>query len=794
MTLVGAWVAFPAVFVLVTVGCGLLIERVSGASLAGVLVAPLGLAVVVVASQITTYFDGTAEFTTPTVVALALAGVWVGRARILRPGWDGAAGAVALGVFATFAAPVVLSGQATFAGYGLLGDTAVHFVLIDHVLEHGRDVGDLKPSSYSAAIRAYLDTAYPLGAQTALGALRPLVGQDVAWIFQPYLALLSACSALALYGIMGPYIPTRPLRGSIAFVAGQSGLVYAYALQGSIKELATVWVLLLLVGLLVPFLHGRESESVIPLSVASAAAIGVISLSVVPWLGPLLAVWVGAVVWRRRGTPRRRAARDVALLSALVGVLSAPALSVARTFVEQTTATVTSKAEFGNLLGSLRWEQMFGIWPRGDYRFPLGPTAGLGYALIGVAVVGCALGVCWLVRARAKAPTALVGVSVIGWIYVTRRGSPWADAKALMILSPAIVLLAMCGTAALYESRRRVEGSLLAAALAFGVLWTNALAYHDADLAPRDRMEELADIGVKLAGKGPTLYPEFEEFGKHFLRDAAPTGPSENAQPSLVVTRRGSEQRFGFSRDLDGLGLDYVERFRAIVMRRSPTASRPPANYSRTFIGHYYEIWQRRQDSVRVLEHLPIGSDLQASARPVCADAASLADKARRNGGRLAYAALRQAPVFIAAEQILPPKWTIDPNDGHSVRPDGAGRLNGSVRVQHRGTYDLWLQGSFGRRVAVVLDGRSLGLAREELSGRGQYLYLASVVLARGLHSLALVRPGGDLRPGTGGADRLIGPLMFSPVENRRRGVREATPSHWRGLCDRSLDWIEIVK
>jgi hypothetical protein len=36
-----------------------------------------------------------------------------------------------------------------------------------------------------------------------------------------------------------------------------------------------------------------------------------------------------------------------------------------------------------------------------------------------------------------------------------------------------------------------VEAVVVAAAIAGGVLWSNALAYHEANLAPRDRLAEL---------------------------------------------------------------------------------------------------------------------------------------------------------------------------------------------------------------------------------------------------------------------------------------------------------------
>jgi hypothetical protein len=59
-------------------------------------------------------------------------------------------------VFAAFAAPVVLSGEATFAGYLKLDDTASWLALTDRVLEHGAGAARLPPSSYEAMLDFYL--------------------------------------------------------------------------------------------------------------------------------------------------------------------------------------------------------------------------------------------------------------------------------------------------------------------------------------------------------------------------------------------------------------------------------------------------------------------------------------------------------------------------------------------------------------------------------------------------------------------------------------------------------------
>src|SRR5438093_1123791 len=123
MTMAIAWLVFPLLLVLLSLGCGLLLQRASAIDLPAPLLLPTGFVVLVVASQFPHMSDATARLGPPLVVALAVAGYALAfpwrRARI-DVWWI----AVGLGVFAVFAAPVVLSGRATFAGFIKLDDTA----------------------------------------------------------------------------------------------------------------------------------------------------------------------------------------------------------------------------------------------------------------------------------------------------------------------------------------------------------------------------------------------------------------------------------------------------------------------------------------------------------------------------------------------------------------------------------------------------------------------------------------------------------------------------------------------
>ena len=133
MSLALAWIVFPVVLGALSFCCGLLVEWASGLRLPGTLVVAVGFALLVVAASLATATGFTASLTVPLVVALAVAGAGLGLPRGMpRP--DGWALTAAVGAFAVYAAPIVLSGAATFAGYITLDDTSTWLALTDRVM------------------------------------------------------------------------------------------------------------------------------------------------------------------------------------------------------------------------------------------------------------------------------------------------------------------------------------------------------------------------------------------------------------------------------------------------------------------------------------------------------------------------------------------------------------------------------------------------------------------------------------------------------------------------------------
>jgi hypothetical protein len=801
VTLIVCWLAFPLVLAIVCAGLGLLLERVCGIRLATSLLLPSGFALLIVVTTLATLGSATANLATPAIVVLALAGLAVGaRGREWRVSRAGVAAVI--GVFAVGAAPVLLTGQATFAGYTQLDDISTFLGLASYAIDHGRDVAGVPPSTFEATL-GNLTVGYPLGSFIPLAAVRPLVGQDLAWVWQPYLTYVLATLAMSLWALAKPVVTDARLRTVVVFVAAQPALLYAYLLQGGVKELVAASLAALAAALGAELVRERgRGRLALPLAVAAAALVSDLNVGAVAYLGPLaVAVAVGALV---AGSPRRKREgkrwfRRRAVVvggGAAVAVVTVVVVLLATSgFVSGGTLLLQNKSDIGNLFHPLDWRQVAGIWPSGDFRNGIGQGRPLALLLIAVLAPAALFGVAWTLRRRLLGPlvfavtvvAALAGLATFG-------SSPWVNAKALAIASPAVVLLAVLGACLLIEGRRlRLLGALGLACIAGGVLWSNWLAYRDVKLAPRDRLAELATIGNKFAGAGPTMINEYEPYGaRYFLRRLDPEAPAEFRR-RVVPLRSGQ----GLGKDqwapLDEFQLPALLVYRTIVVRRSPGESRPPAVYSLRWSGRYYDVWQRPVElRSRVLSYSIFGDQLNAGALPPCGLVRQLAQVARRGHARLVAAVRAPAVVADLSGAARPPSWPFSPGPPGQLYPSRPGTARLTVVVPASGEYDAWVQGSFGRGLSVSIDGRPVGSTRDELSFVGQWIRFGARALAAGTHQLELRYPGGSLRPGSGQQPETVGPVALVPRVPRSQ-LLDVGPERAKSLCVTPLDWLEVV-
>ena len=227
MSLFVSWFLFPVVFAVLALGCGLLVEAAARVRLQFALLLPVGFAWIVCVAELLTMYGRTASFAAPVVVASAVVGGALSLKRLRPSAWPLATAGAA---YAAYAAPTLLSGRATFAGYIKLDDTATYLAMLDRVMTHGRSLTGLAPSTFEATLATSLDYGYPVGSIVPLGVMRELVRTDAAWLWQPYIACLGALLALALYSLATSLVPSRPLRAVGAVVAAQPAVLFGYSL------------------------------------------------------------------------------------------------------------------------------------------------------------------------------------------------------------------------------------------------------------------------------------------------------------------------------------------------------------------------------------------------------------------------------------------------------------------------------------------------------------------------------------------------------------------------------------
>jgi hypothetical protein len=800
------WICAPALMLAVFLGCGLLINRAAGNTLPGTLVLPLGFATVVVVCSFFTMWDATAELAPVAFVALALLGFVLGRGQLVswRPTrawiWPLLAAAVP---FAVFAAPVVFSGAPGFTGYGRIVDIAHQFNFSAYMVTEGRAAPHVVDSSFAEMANKTLAIGYPAGWQSTLGSFASLMSLDLAWIYQPLLAVTTAMGALSVYTLLARVVPSPPLRMLAGAVAVQANVIFAYGVVGGFKELSAAMLILLAAATIGELSFAKDPwRRTIPAAMAMAACLASFSLTVVPWLGVIVAAY-GLISLGRRASVWPRVLRTWVALGLLVALFSIPTLNEASKLAEIAGQAEGSGAtvlvDLGNLASPMPVEATAGIWLTGDYRFTTSGSGSLTTALIVLVLALGTVGVLTAIRRREWQVPVLAGAAALALAYYFVRTGPWIELKAISISNPVPLICAFAGAAALVAVRgrfatlARLAGWALALAVAGGVLYGNALAYHEAAVSPYERLHDLERLGDRLAGDGPTLYPAHEEYAEYFLRKAKVTGMVNPPPPYFFEVRQEAAEARGdvqpFAWDVDELEPAFLQKFRLLVRRPAPLASRPPSNWALLTRTPWHEVWRRQGAPERIVLHQPL-EPFAGSRGSVCSAVARQAAGAPAGAG-LAYATQPKHVTLDLQATTHTGTWQPDRPGGLLLTTPGS--ATGGVRLPESGTWRLWLAGSVSRGLEVKVDGRVAGVIEDRRNYPEQWERVGTMNLKAGRHVIKLSRGGGDLEPGNGGLNT-AGPLIFTRATPDAERVRRAPLKRLHSVCARrDLDWIEIV-
>ncbi|HYI36477.1 MAG TPA: hypothetical protein VEX39_07730 [Thermoleophilaceae bacterium] len=798
MTALLAWVWAPVLIYLVVMGVGLLTDAVLRADLPPAVVPPVGLAVTVVVATLA-FRLRIPELVTAVVVLGAVAGFALA-VRARRPLWSPPALIAGAVVYALYMAPVVLTGEASWSGYNFVNDTASNFILVN-LLEHR---GVVQPTGITGAdLRAnYLvRVGYPLGSFSFLAALRPLTGAPVEAVYQPAIAVLAGLGGMSLTEL-GRRSGLRPAAAVAASVLALAGvLLYRYAGHGSIKEVALVALVATAVVLATVALERRLAvKPVVLVAVTAVAMVLVFSTAAAAFALSLGLATLAAAALAPDRPSLRHVGRLVAVALAVGVVAALPLLGSLLEFTGNirdafSASGGASAGELGQLVRPLPVTEAAGVWLGRDYRFPA--DSSLNGLLVAGALVCALVGVGWCGARRRAGPLLLLATLLLPALVLAPLSSVYIDAKLLATLTPALVFVAAFGVLALLQEpgrAARVAGGVGLAVLVVGVTATAGYTYRDVKVAPLDRVQAMEDVAGRVPDRGLYLLNEWEEFGKVFM-DAARVNPAFEAESAYPVDLRGeaglardSPKRtpiFGRWFDLDRQDRRYVARFRGIIMRRSPAASRPPASFRLVYRNRYYELW-RRVPGVRVAAHLPLQGRDRATAVPDCAVVRRLAARARR-GQRLVAAARPRVAAFSPLTVPKPANWPVNEDPEGTVATRGAGTLRGTLTAQ--GRQRVWLRASSIRRLTVTVDGRRVGDA-EEPNTPGQWIDVGTVRLGPGPHRIEVSRAKASLRPGDSNYG-FLGPVALQAAGPGR--LVSVAPRDGARLCGRSWDWIELV-
>ena len=800
---------FPLVLLLASLGCGLLVRRLAGGELAGVLLCPVGFALLVVICAFATSYGWLAPAAGPIVGLAAIAGLALEagsrphlRARV-RPGpwlWPVAAALVA---FAAVGGPVFLTGSVGWTGYTRIVDIAFQMDFGQHLADAGRVVPPNQASSYSVLTAKLLGIGYPGGSQATLGAMANLVHTNLAWCYQAFLAFTAAMGSLAIFSVLGRVTRNGLLRCVGAAVAIQPNILYGYTLEAGIKELTAAVMLVILIAVFIERVPGEgKRRGAVPLAVAASGAFGAFSLGIAPWLGTLL---LGLfVVSLSRRSRRLYVLQSWAVFAAVAIVISLPGLVTALKLASVAGSAIGGVVDLG--LGNLaapvsRWASA-GVYLNGDYRYPLVHTTAthvFDVIIIALAVLGVLIALLrrhWMI--------VVVGVAApVALYYFIQHSTAWIQLKAFTVTSVFALLLAFLGVAALQSSRHRLvsaAGWLAGLVVAGGVLYGNAIIYHDTTLAPGARYHDLAAIAKRYVGRGPTLDPTFDEYAEFLLRGEKATSLVNPANLTFQV-RPGVPAPPGgqsFVWDLNQLVPSYLQSFPLIIQPRNPAGSRAPSNYDLIEETRYFDVWRRDRPSAAVVEHLPLSSQPHERSATYCRDIVSHA-RAAGPGAQVAYAVSTLIGVANPVTGVHPDYWrTAGPS---TLLASGAGTDDMKLTLPRTARYAISLAGSVGRPLVFYLDGRRLRKLGYEERYPNQFLLLGHVMLRAGVHTLRIVRGNGSLHPGSGDPatetiGRTIGAIVFNSEDSTSNRVYVASASRAAQVCAAPVgyEWMEVLR
>ena len=442
-------------------------------------------------------------------------------------------------------------------------------------------------------------------------------------------AVAGALASLAIFGKLG--VVRRTIA---AFLVGLPYMGASFFVQSSFKELA-MGLFALAFALLLRELAGEDRPegepaagplaSVVPLALVAGAAVYTYSFAGTYWPVGTLGVWLvgSAVVGRERlraqfrgwrlQVPRTRRARIIGAI-AVVAVI-AVAIPESNQVVEfardrGSLSALSGGGVSGDLPGSPRVLTALGVWPVTDYRTAV-PNLWAERILVAAALIVLARGLFLMWRRRELAILAATAAGVILYLAARIGSGPYVQSKAIAVMAPLIMLVAVFGALTAMPGRRRVAAgsaepggndggggrslagslawALVGAVFVFGALGSTYLALAGALVNDGTQSRQLESLRERIQGSR-VIFLGSDDYVGYELRGAQVFSPDGKSGVGVLPPRNTSVwTRF----DFDSMVPGELDAAQYVITARSPMMSQPPANFKLVATTDSFQLWQR---------------------------------------------------------------------------------------------------------------------------------------------------------------------------------------------------------
>jgi hypothetical protein len=426
----------------------------------------------------------------------------------------------ALGAILLGSLPFLLEMRFGILGTSLNPDMSQHLFATDRIANGGEE--------------RLITEGYPLGPHALVAGIAKL-GPSFVHAFAGLMLATAVAAAVAPLRLLKDL--EKPTRVGAALLVGAAYLAASYFIQGAFKEtMQALFLLAFAIGLADLAAHPATTEGrwnrlkAVPLAALAIGSLYAYSFPGLTWLVGTLGVFAVAEVVRQRSLHVIRAAIVPAGIAiALVAVAAAPEIPRMLDFANFETFNPDG-AGLGNLFNPISPIEALGIWPSGDFR--LDPGAGFAptFAFYLGGAIGAMALLLGLVRALQAGETALASALVAGgalYGYALVAGTPYQEAKALAVVAPVAMLIAVRGC--LEESPpvhalRNLPGRLLAvpaltAAFVVGAAGSTALALLNGPVGPSNWTPALLEFADQLDDEDTVLAVVDDELASQRGRD-----------------------------------------------------------------------------------------------------------------------------------------------------------------------------------------------------------------------------------------------------------------------------------